>query len=85
MMNNKITNWWFGLHTSSQYLIWISTFCCMIASGVLFLILMMNDIDTVNLLMAVSSGIVFIVGFFTFVILFLTILWPNLKRKKNHQ
>lgn len=84
-MINKIKNYWLNLDPTQQYMTWIISFCIMLVACLIGLVTYGNlftiDKNGLTLLMLGIGGFII---FFIFVVLYLTVYWPN-HYKKNQK
>jgi len=83
IMNNKLTQWWLSLDSSTQYMYWIIAFCAMLATGIALIVVAAESAYAATLLIPMLLGIGIFVLFFMFVVLWLTIRWPHIRKDMN--
>lgn len=82
-MLKKINEKWMKLDPANQYLIWISSFAFLLALSVLSLVLMTTFGITEDVMRIIIVGVSSFSVFFTFVVLFLTVIWPHYYKKQH--
>lgn len=79
-MVKKINEYWLGLSSAKQYLIWICSFCFITFLGVSSLVVIsLHEILTSQIIYFASLCIFLFVSIFVIGILYLTIIWPTTK------
>jgi high-affinity Fe2+/Pb2+ permease len=83
-MINKIKKYWLKLDPTQQYMVWIISFCLMLVACLIGLVVYEHffTIDQSGL-MLLMLGIGGFIAFFIFVVLYLTVYWPNHYKKNN--
>lgn len=86
-MIRRVNEWWMALEPGEQYMYWIITFCMMLMSGIGIMLgtvgIFIGQSVLPIFLFLLAAGISCFVGFFMFVVLFLTIIWPYRYRKQD--
>lgn len=82
-MNNKITRWWLSLDPTNQYIYWIIAFCAMLTVGIGIIVVAVEHGLAGTIILPILFSIGAFVIFFLFIVLWLTIRWPNIRNHDN--
>lgn len=77
--NNPVSKWWLDLDPTHQYIYWIITFCVMLSVGIGLIVCAVEYGYAATALIPILGSIGVFFTFFMFVVLWLTIRWPDIR------
>lgn len=82
LTENRISKWWLALDPVEQYIWWIISFCAMVAAGIGIVVLAAESAYAATLIPFLGAIGVFVI-FFMFIVLWLTVRYPSIRKKDS--